>query len=74
MAKRSTPNKPTIPMEQYRKQIGKQENKMTRNRVKDLKKKNVQKTTIQNFNSYLVALAIFLALLFTAYVIVYLIN
>lgn len=74
MAKRSTQNKPTIPIEQHRKQIGKQESKVTRNRVKDLKKKNVQKSILQNFNSYLVALAIFLALLFFAYIIVNLIN
>lgn len=74
MAKRSTPSTSTLPIEQHRKQIGKQENKVTRNRVKDIKKKNVQKKTVQNFNSYLIVLATFLALLFAAYLIVYLIN
>lgn len=74
MAKRSTPSTPTMPIEHYRKQIGKQENRVSRIRQKDIKKKNSQNTTIQNFNSYLIALAIFLTLLFAAYIIVYLIN
>lgn len=42
-------NTPTLPLDQYRKQLGKQENKVVRTRVKEAKQKKAEKTSVDKF-------------------------
>lgn len=74
MGKRAQANTPTLPLDQYRKQLGKQENKVVRTRVKEAKQKKAEKTSVDKFKSYLIAFAICLVLLFAAYIFVRLWN
>lgn len=49
MGKRAQANTPTLPLDQYRKQLGKQENKVVRTRVKEAKQKKAEKTSVDKF-------------------------
>lgn len=67
-------NTPTLPLDNYRKQLGKQENKVIRSRTKEAKQKKAAKSNADKFRSCLIAFAICLALLFAAYLVVSLWN
>lgn len=74
MGKRSNPNAPTLQIDHYRKQLGKQENKIVKSRVKEIKQKKADKNTVDKFNSHLVALAVVLVILFVGYLFVNIYN
>ena len=49
MGKRATTaNTPTLPLDHYRKQLGKQENKVVKSRVKEIKQKNKENDETTN--------------------------
>lgn len=47
MGKRANVNTPTLTLDQYRKQLGKQENKIVRNREKEVKQKKIEKNNVK---------------------------
>ena len=50
MGKRATTaNTPTLPLDQYRKQLGKQENKVVKTRVKEVKQKKSEQKQVDKF-------------------------